>query len=650
MLPSLKVKIGADTRELDGALNSTQARLRRFARIAAVAAAAVATATAALYSRTAAAIDEQAKLAQSLGTTVRSLQVLERAGELAGVSLGEIEQAASQLTRRLSQAAGGAGPAADALERLNLTATELQSVPLDERINLIQQRLSEFIPQSERAAVAAALFGDRASIAFTRIDQATLQQATADVEDFGVALTEVQADNIEAANDALSRVALIARGLANQMTASLAPAVKAIADGFAAIMREGTAFREFLEGLAGRLAAYGTVIVGAAAAWGTYALAVRAATLATTLFNGALVLTRAALIRTGIGAIVVVLGELVYRAAEAAESVGGIGVAVSAIKDVFLDRFERMKASVQLFGVNFQVMVNEIKFSFTQAMIVMASSFYSFINGVTSAMNQALGTALQTDLGENVIAALTEDLGGLNDSFGELVDRQVELQDRLSEPVLTLSEALETARQEAGDLGTAGGDAGGAIADGMGAATQATEGLGEALTAQQERLKSISETMESSMEDAFMSMVDGTMSAKDAFRAMARDIIAQLYRVLVVQRLVGSFDAQAGTGSGIVGAIMGAFGGARANGGPVSSGKSYLVGERGPELFVPRTSGNVVPNGASVGGQQVVVNYSFQGGITEADLGRALPVFVERTKREVVDAVQRGGSVARVFR
>ena len=65
-----------------------------------------------------ASVDAQAKLAQSLGTTVASIQVLERAGELAGVAMSGIEQATKDLTRRLSQAAAGAGPAADALGRL----------------------------------------------------------------------------------------------------------------------------------------------------------------------------------------------------------------------------------------------------------------------------------------------------------------------------------------------------------------------------------------------------------------------------------------------------------------------------------------------------------------------------------------------------
>jgi predicted transglutaminase-like cysteine proteinase len=49
-------------------------------------------------------VDAQAKLAQSPGTTVASIQTLERAGELAGVSMSGIEQATKDLTRRLSQA------------------------------------------------------------------------------------------------------------------------------------------------------------------------------------------------------------------------------------------------------------------------------------------------------------------------------------------------------------------------------------------------------------------------------------------------------------------------------------------------------------------------------------------------------------------
>src|SRR5690606_19374343 len=80
----------------------------------------------------------------------------------------------------------------------------------------------------------------------------------------------------------------------------------------------------------------------------------------------------------------------------------------------------------------------------------------------------------------------------------------------------------------------------------------------------------------------------------------------------------------------LFGGLLGGFGGKRAAGGPVASGSAYLVGERGPELFVPKTDGFVMSNAAtaamSAGGGggtvNIVNNYRFDGqsGPTRAEL------------------------------
>lgn len=57
------------------------------------------------------------------------------------------------------------------------------------------------------------------------------------------------------------------------------------------------------------------------------------------------------------------------------------------------------------------------------------------------------------------------------------------------------------------------------------------------------------------------------------------------------------------------------FGGARASGGPVSAGRAYLVGERGPELFLPNRNGTIQPNGGNV---TVPVNIDARGATAEA--------------------------------
>lgn len=66
----------------------------------------------------------------------------------------------------------------------------------------------------------------------------------------------------------------------------------------------------------------------------------------------------------------------------------------------------------------------------------------------------------------------------------------------------------------------------------------------------------------------------------------------------------------------------------RASGGPVMAGGSYVVGERGPELFTPGTSGNITPNGGFGGGANITVNVN--GGDPNS-IVRALQQYVRQS-------------------
>lgn len=72
----------------------------------------------------------------------------------------------------------------------------------------------------------------------------------------------------------------------------------------------------------------------------------------------------------------------------------------------------------------------------------------------------------------------------------------------------------------------------------------------------------------------------------------------------------------------IGGAIDTVFGGGRANGGPVSGGTSYLVGERGPEIFTPKSNGSIIPNNAMGGG--TVINLNVSGAIDPEGTARTI--------------------------
>jgi hypothetical protein len=169
----------------------------------------------------------------------------------------------------------------------------------------------------------------------------------------------------------------------------------------------------------------------------------------------------------------------------------------------------------------------------------------------------------------------------------------------------------------------------------------------------------IAGTIQSSMETAFMSMVDGTATVKDAFRSMARDIIAELYRVLVVQQMVGAFDAVSGTGTGLSGFLGKALIGKKASGGTVMSNTPYLVGENGPEIVVPRNRGHVMNADLTAkamgnsGAINVVNNINVTGGSDPAairmEVAKLMPQITNATKSAVIDARRRGGQMRAAF-
>ncbi|MCE8512302.1 phage tail tape measure protein [Ruegeria pomeroyi] len=377
---------GRLSREMEAA----NARLAGFARrVKVAAAAAVAAAMAAGVAMVRSGletVDAQAKLAQSLDTTVASIQTLERAGELAGVSMSGIEQATKDLTRRLSQAAAGGGPAAQALDRLGLSVSDLLALPLDARVGAINSRLEDFVPAAERAAVAGQLFGEEGSIAMSRIDTATLRQATEDVRAFGVVVSEADADQIERTNDAISRLGLIWRGLSNHLAVAAAPALETVANAMVAIASRtgplGIAIRGLFDNI-GRLTTYAATFAAVLA--GRWVAGLAVAALSVRGLATALVLLRSAIIRTGIGALIVGAGELVFQFTRLVSSAGGFGNAMALLGDLASEVWERIRL-----GLASVVAAFEARFGGFQA--VTASAMQSALEAVVGFANAAVNS------------------------------------------------------------------------------------------------------------------------------------------------------------------------------------------------------------------------------------------------------------------
>jgi hypothetical protein len=137
----------------------------------------------------------------------------------------------------------------------------------------------------------------------------------------------------------------------------------------------------------------------------------------------------------------------------------------------------------------------------------------------------------------------------------------------------------------------------------------------------------------STLTEAFMT---GKLNFKSMVDSIQRDIIRMMIKKNITDPSV-SFLTD----------LFKGFGGARAMGGPVSSNTPYLIGEAGPELFVPNGSGSIVPNNKlGGGGVTVVQNISIDSRSDRASIMAAMNQAKEQAKAEIYRSMKSGGAFA----
>lgn len=132
----------------------------------------------------------------------------------------------------------------------------------------------------------------------------------------------------------------------------------------------------------------------------------------------------------------------------------------------------------------------------------------------------------------------------------------------------------------------------------------------------------IGDTIADGVVDALKGAVQGTTTLAEAATNMLNDLANQLLQVARNMLFFGNLTGTFASGSGIIGSL---FGGFKANGGTATAGRSYVVGEKGPELFTPGRSGSIAPAG-SFSSSNIVVNVDAKGSSVQGDAqqGKAL--------------------------
>ena len=155
-------------------------------------------------------------------------------------------------------------------------------------------------------------------------------------------------------------------------------------------------------------------------------------------------------------------------------------------------------------------------------------------------------------------------------------------------------------------------------------------------------------TIKSGVIDAIQGAIDGTKSLQDVATGLLNKIANKLLDLAVNMALFG-VGSGTGSGGGLLGGFFKPSPTPKAKGGSVSGGTPYLVGERGPELFMPGRSGGIAPTGSFGGGTNVVVNVDATGSNVQGDdqsskqLGVMLAAAVQK---ELIKQKRPGGILA----
>jgi len=575
-------------------------------------------------------IDDLAKASRRLDASIGGFRAVQLAADEAGISLSSLTNDVQTMNRELSRAGEG-GPVDDALRQLGLSAEELLALDVDGRLALIADRMVELGLSSGQATAILQDFGVRnREMALLMIQGGDAIRATrADIRDYGLELSKVDSERIERANDQISRLSIISERFGQRLALRVVPALGKMAEAFTNSMREGGLLRKMIDGFADNLKRLATYIGTFVTLLGVRLVgAMAAAAIATGGFSAALITLKGAMLRTGLGGLAVLIGEVVYRlgegsgatsdyqaateAATAAENnlaaaMGGVsaqmpGAAQQAVTlagarvTLAKANLEAAKAELQHQLAMKQSSEESVPFlaglvsGVRDVVIGNAENTLrdriSELDDAQSGLDRVLSTVINADYGgagagvqpvneqraalENLILAIDP----VNAKLAQYDEAVTNLDAALSQGLIDQTQYnhyLALAEERLNGVAAAGGGA----ARSMNAVENATRAAGNAA----EEANTAADGLASTFASTFTEIFSGT---KSAIGALA-DLAGQLGKMALMAGFKALFGGALGGLSG-GGAGLASLFGFNANGTEDWQGGMSLVGERGPEL------------------------------------------------------------------
>lgn len=183
-------------------------------------------------------IDAMSKQARAIGISVASFQSMAMVAEEAGVESDKLSKILIKMQDNIASLGNGTKAQVEQFNALGISMADLAGLGADEQFALIAEKLDAIADPATKTAAALNVFGKSGADAITMFKGygAAAAEAAAFQQKFGITVSDLDAQQIERANDAMGRLGMAASGLGNVLAVALAPAVESFANGLLGIM------------------------------------------------------------------------------------------------------------------------------------------------------------------------------------------------------------------------------------------------------------------------------------------------------------------------------------------------------------------------------------------------------------------------------
>ncbi|MFY9239806.1 MAG: phage tail tape measure protein, partial [Roseovarius sp.] len=419
--------MGRLSRELDQA-NARMAAFARRAKIAATAAAvALAGAVVAMTRSTIIAANEIDQLSQVANAAPELFQRWSAASATVGIEQEKLADILKDVNDRVGDfLQTGGGPMADFFEniapRVGVTADQFARLSGPEALQLYVDSLEKAgVSQQEMTFYLEAMASDTTRlIPLLQNGGAEMTRLGAQAQALGAVLDADAISAMRRSELALVSIGQVFAGVRNRIAVALAPSLEAAANAFVALASSTSPISRGFDAVLSnldRLAIYASTFASFLA--GRWATAMAAAALSVRGLATTRVDLKGAHIRTGIGALIVGAGELVYWFTRLASGAGGFGEAMGLLKDVAVEVWGRIKMGASSAGAAATAMFYDMKADAASGMAGAIESIVGFGNTTANTFEGALmavreiWSRLPAVIGDLVFSAANRMLDGI---------------------------------------------------------------------------------------------------------------------------------------------------------------------------------------------------------------------------------------------